>query len=45
MPERSYTYYDFTLSICSTCLQRVDAKIVFEDGNVFMLKNCAVTWF
>lgn len=41
MPERSYTYYDFTLSICSTCLRRVDAKIIFEDGKVFMLKNCA----
>ena len=40
MPERSYTYYDFTLSICSTCLRRVDAKIIFGDGNVFMLKNC-----
>lgn len=41
MPERPYTYYDFTLSICSTCLKRVDAKIVFEGDNVFMLKNCA----
>jgi 7,8-dihydro-6-hydroxymethylpterin dimethyltransferase len=41
MPERSYTYYDFTVSICSKCLRRVDAKIIFEDGNVFMLKNCA----
>lgn len=40
MPERPYTYYDFTLSICSTCLRRVDAKIVFEDDNVFMLKRC-----
>jgi len=40
MPERPYTYYDFTLSICSTCLKRVDAKIVFENDNVFMLKNC-----
>ena len=40
MPERPYTYYDFTLSICSTCLRRVDAKIVFENDNVFMLKNC-----
>lgn len=40
MPERPYTYYDFTLSICSTCLKRVDAKIVFEGDNVFMLKNC-----
>lgn len=41
MPERPYIYYDFTISICSTCLRRVDAKIVFEEGNVFMLKTCA----
>lgn len=40
MPERPYTYYDFTLSLCTTCLKRVDAKIVFENGNVYMLKNC-----
>ncbi|UAY51805.1 radical SAM protein [Ferruginibacter albus] len=40
MPERPYTYYDFTLSICSTCLRRVDAKIVFEEEKVYMLKNC-----
>ena len=41
MPERSYTYYDFTISLCPVCLKRVDAKIVFENNNVFMLKNCA----
>ena len=40
MPERPYIYYDFTISICSTCLKRVDAKIVFDDGKVFMLKRC-----
>jgi 7,8-dihydro-6-hydroxymethylpterin dimethyltransferase len=40
MPTRPYTYYDFTLSICSTCLRRVDAKIVFENDNVYMLKTC-----
>lgn len=38
--ERPYTYYDFTMSICSTCLRRVDAKIVIEDNKVFMLKQC-----
>jgi 7,8-dihydro-6-hydroxymethylpterin dimethyltransferase len=38
--ERPYTYYDFTLSLCSQCLRRVDAKIVFEDDNVYMLKRC-----
>lgn len=40
MPERPYTYYDFTLSLCPQCLRRVDAKIVFEGENVFMLKRC-----
>lgn len=40
MPERPYTYYDFTLSLCPVCLKRVDAKIVFENDKVFMLKNC-----
>ncbi len=40
MPTRKYTYYDFTLSLCPECLQRIDAKIVFEDGKVYMLKRC-----
>lgn len=40
MPERPYTYYDFTLSLCPVCLKRVDAKIVFKNDNVYMLKNC-----
>ncbi len=40
MPEKDYTYYDFTLSLCSVCLKRVDTKIVFEGDNVFMLKRC-----
>ncbi|MBN8683096.1 MAG: radical SAM protein [Chitinophagales bacterium] len=38
--ERPYIYYDFTLSLCSTCLRRVDAKIIFENDQVFMLKRC-----
>jgi hypothetical protein len=40
MPTRNYTYYDFTLSLCPQCLKRIDAKIVFEDENVYMLKRC-----
>lgn len=40
MPVRKYTYYDFTLSLCPECLKRIDAKIVFENGNVYMLKRC-----
>ncbi|RYF96378.1 MAG: radical SAM protein [Chitinophagaceae bacterium] len=40
MPERDYVYYDFTISVCPQCLRRIDAKIVFQDGKVFMLKTC-----
>jgi len=40
MPERKYTYYDLTLSLCPICLKRIDAKIVFEEDNVFMMKRC-----
>ena len=37
---RPYLFYDVAISICSTCYRRVDAKIVFEDGKVWMLKRC-----
>ena len=41
MPVRNYTYYDYTISLCPTCLKRIEAKIVFEEGKVYMLKTCA----
>ena len=37
---RPYLFYDTAVSICSTCFRRIDAKIVFEEGSVFMLKRC-----
>jgi uncharacterized radical SAM superfamily Fe-S cluster-containing enzyme len=37
---RPYLYYDVAVSICSTCYHKVEGKIVFQDGNVFMLKRC-----
>jgi uncharacterized radical SAM superfamily Fe-S cluster-containing enzyme len=37
---RDYLFYDAAVSICTTCYRRVDAKIVFEDGCVYMLKRC-----
>jgi uncharacterized radical SAM superfamily Fe-S cluster-containing enzyme len=37
---RPYLYYDVAVSICSTCYRKVEGKIVFEDGNVLMLKRC-----
>jgi len=40
MPVRKYTYYDYTISLCPQCLKRIEAKIVFEDNKVYMLKTC-----
>jgi 7,8-dihydro-6-hydroxymethylpterin dimethyltransferase len=40
MPERSWIYYDYTISLCTDCLRRVSAKIVFENEKVYMIKNC-----
>ena len=40
---RPYLFYDVAISICSTCYRRVDAKIVFEDGKVWML-NVWASW-
>lgn len=37
---RPYQFYDTAVSICATCFRRVDAKIVFQDGAVWMLKRC-----
>ena len=37
---RPYQFYDTAVSICATCFRRVDAKIVFQDGGVWMLKRC-----
>jgi 7,8-dihydro-6-hydroxymethylpterin dimethyltransferase len=41
MPEeRNYIYYDHTISLCSTCHARISAKILFEDGRVYLSKTC-----
>lgn len=37
---RPYLFYDIAVSICSTCYQKIEAKTVFQDGKVFMLKRC-----
>lgn len=37
---RPYLYYDSVTSICATCYRRVDGKIIFEDGRVFLTKHC-----
>jgi uncharacterized radical SAM superfamily Fe-S cluster-containing enzyme len=40
MKTRDYIYYDYTKSLCPECLMLCDAKIVFQDAKVFMLKHC-----
>jgi len=41
MPKtRPYLFYDVALSICSTCYRKVEAKTVFQDDNVYLLKRC-----
>lgn len=42
MPERvrPYLFYDVAVSICGTCLRKVEGKIVFQDGRVLLLKRC-----
>jgi uncharacterized radical SAM superfamily Fe-S cluster-containing enzyme len=37
---RPYLYYDTAMSICPTCLRRAEGKIVFEQGNVYLIKRC-----
>jgi len=38
--KRPYLFYDIAISICSTCYRKVEAKTIFQDGNVYMLKRC-----
>src|SRR5580700_2523270 len=40
MRVRPYLFYDVAISICSRCYRRVDAKIVFQDDRVYMIKRC-----
>jgi len=40
MKVRPYLFYDSVVSICTTCYRKIDGKIVFEDGCVWMLKHC-----
>jgi len=40
MPDRPYLFYELTNGLCVECLRKVEAKIVFQDGQVFMLKHC-----
>lgn len=40
MPTRPYTFYALTNSLCSKCLTKVEAKIIFQDEQVYLVKHC-----
>ncbi len=37
---RNYIYYDATTSLCIECHRQISAKIIFEDGKVYLTKTC-----
>lgn len=38
--KRDYIYYDHTISLCIECHRQISAKIIFEQGNVYLTKTC-----
>lgn len=40
MPTRNYLFYALTNSICCQCLTKVEAKIIFQDDRVYLVKHC-----
>ncbi len=40
MPDRPYLFYELTNSLCSTCLRKVEAKVIIEDDHVYLHKWC-----
>jgi 7,8-dihydro-6-hydroxymethylpterin dimethyltransferase len=40
VPTRDYLFYGLTNSLCSKCLTKVEAKIIFRDDCVFLVKHC-----
>ncbi len=40
MLTRPYLFYALTNSVCSQCLVKVEAKIIFRDDCVYLIKHC-----
>lgn len=39
-PDRPYIFYELTNSLCNTCQRKLEAKIIIQNEQVFLLKNC-----
>jgi 7,8-dihydro-6-hydroxymethylpterin dimethyltransferase len=42
MPDRPYLFLELTNSICSICHRKVEAKVLTQDGRVYLQKWCPV---
>lgn len=40
MLSRNYLFHALTNSVCSKCLVKVEAKIIFQDDCVYLVKHC-----
>ncbi|HEY0828225.1 MAG TPA: radical SAM protein [Bacilli bacterium] len=41
MPKnRPYLFHELTNSVCSQCLRKVEAKVIFQDDHVYLSKYC-----
>jgi uncharacterized radical SAM superfamily Fe-S cluster-containing enzyme len=40
MSDRPYLFYELTNSLCSKCLRKVEAKVIFQDDRVYLHKWC-----
>ncbi len=40
--DRNYIYHESTTSICPKCLERIPAKIILKEGQVFLKKFCKI---
>ena len=38
--NRPYIFLELTNSVCAVCLKKIEAKLILQDQQVFMLKNC-----
>jgi 7,8-dihydro-6-hydroxymethylpterin dimethyltransferase len=40
MADRDYLFVELTNSVCSTCLRKVEAKVLIREGRVYLQKWC-----
>lgn len=38
--DRPYIFHELTNSVCHTCLRKVEAKVIFQNENVYLHKFC-----